>query len=119
MHEMSIAQSILDIVQEEMARHQVDQLASINIAVGKLSAIVPSSLSFCWQVLTDQSDMAGVTLNIREVPLTYMCTECGQNFTSPEMVFTCPHCDADTPMLTAGRDMTIESIEVADEHQTE
>ena len=119
MHEMSIAQSILDIVQEEMARHQVDRLSAINIAVGKLSAIVPSSLSFCWQVLTDQSDMAGVALNIREVPLTYMCADCGHNFSSPEMTFTCPQCGADTPMLTAGRDMTIESIEVADDNQTE
>ncbi len=114
MHEMSIAQSILDIVREEMERHQVKKLEAINIAVGKLSAIVPSSLTFCFKILTDDTDMAGTILNIRVIPLSYSCYDCGRNFESDEMIFTCPHCEADGPMLTSGRDMTIENIEVAD-----
>ncbi|MFH1136824.1 MAG: hydrogenase maturation nickel metallochaperone HypA [Pseudomonadota bacterium] len=115
MHEMSIAQSILDIVREEMERHRVSRLEAISIAVGALSAIVPSSLSFCWKVLTDGTDMAETALNIREIPLGYRCVDCGRDFTAEEMVFKCPHCEADGPMLTSGRDMTIENIIVADD----
>jgi hydrogenase nickel incorporation protein HypA/HybF len=114
MHEMSIAQSILDIVQEEMEKHHVKKLEAINISVGALSAIVPSSLTFCFKVVTDKTDLEGVALKVRVVPLTYSCYDCGENFESEEMTFTCPKCGADGPMLTAGRDMTIDNIEVAD-----
>ena len=117
MHEMSIAQNILDIVKEEMARHSVYRLEAINIAVGQLSAIVPASLTFCWKVLTDETDMEGVALNIRVVPLSYSCFDCGARFESQEMVFICPECQADGPMLTSGRDMTIENIVVYDDEE--
>lgn len=114
MHEMSIAQSIFDIVHEEMLRHKVQKLEAINIAVGKLSAVVPSSLTFCFQILTEGTDMAGVVLNVKTIPLGYHCFDCGHEFTSEEMTFTCPHCGADQPMLTSGKDLNIESIEVAE-----
>ncbi|MEW5725888.1 MAG: hydrogenase maturation nickel metallochaperone HypA [Thermodesulfobacteriota bacterium] len=112
---MSIAQSILDIVREEMAKYNVENLEAINVAVGALSAVVPASLTFCWQVLTDRTDMETVRLNVREVPLGYRCFDCGAEFTAETMTFACPQCGADGPMLTSGRDMTIESIEVAEQ----
>lgn len=115
MHEMSIAQNILDIVREEMARHQVEKIEAINVVVGKLSAIVPSSLTFCYQVLTDHTDLAETALNVRVLPIGYACFDCGLRFESDEMVFTCPDCGADTPMITSGRDMVIENIVVADD----
>ena len=115
MHEMSLAQSILDIVREEMSRHGVAKIEAINVAVGRLSAVVPSSLSFCFKVLTDQTDMADVALVIRETPLSYACFDCGKRFESEEMTFTCPDCGADGPLLTGGKDMTIENIVVAEE----
>ena len=114
MHEMSIAQSILSIVAEEMQRHNVQKLEAINVAVGLLSAIVPDSLTFCFKILTDKTEFEGTRLNVRVIPLGYRCMDCGHDFTAEEMTFTCPACGADGPMLTTGRDMTIENIEVAD-----
>ena len=114
MHEMSIAQNIIDIVRDEMKKHNVEKLSAVNISVGKLSAIVPSSLTFCHQIIIEGTDLEGLRLNIREVPLGYRCFDCGHEFTSEDMVFTCPECEAENPMLTTGRDMTIDSIEVAD-----
>ena len=98
-----------------MKRHGVEKLEAVNVAVGKLSAVVPHSLSFCWRVLTEETDMENVRLVIREVPLGFRCMDCMHQFTAEEMVFTCPKCGADGPMLTTGRDMNIESIEVPQE----
>lgn len=114
MHEMSIAQNILDIVREEMERHKVKKLQAINVAVGEMSAVVPSSLSFCWKVMIDGTDLAETKFNIRVVPLTYRCFDCGEEFTAEELTFECPHCRAEKPRLTAGRELTVENIEVAD-----
>lgn len=114
MHEMSIAQSIVDIVQEEVARNGVERLVAINIAVGKLSAVVPQQLAFCFSIITVDTNLAGATLNTRAVPLGYVCGCCGEEFASEEMALVCPACGEKNPHLTTGKELTIESIEVAD-----
>ena len=114
MHEMSIAQSIVDIVEKELTNHGVEQLKAVNIAVGKWAAVVPEQLAFCFSIITMDTSMAGASLNVREIPLGYKCSACGEEFTSGEMVIVCPKCGATNIVLTAGRELTIESIEVAD-----
>ena len=114
MHEMSIAQNILDIVHEEMVRHQVRRLKAINLAVGRLSAVVPASLTFCFGVLTEGTDLAETALNIRLVPLGYRCADCGREFTAEEPALVCPQCNADKLDLIGGRELTIEDIEAFD-----
>jgi len=114
MHEIAIAQSILDIVQEEVTRNQVERLVAINIAVGKLSAVVPQQLAFCFSIITVDTNLAGATLNIREVPLGYVCGACREEFTSEEMSLICPACGEKNPHLITGKELNIESIEVAD-----
>jgi hydrogenase nickel incorporation protein HypA/HybF len=114
MHEMSIAQSIVDIVKEEMARHGLERVHAINLVVGKLAAVVPEQLNMCFGMLTDKSELAGTLLTIRELPIGYRCTVCSNWFTSEVMTFECPNCSAENPMMVTGRELTVENIEVAD-----
>lgn len=114
MHEMSIAQSIVDIVERELASNGVEQLKAVNIAVGKLAAVVPEQLAFCFSMITVETSLARATLNIREVPLGYTCSVCGEEFTSGGMAIVCPKCGDTHINLISGRELTIESIEVAD-----
>jgi len=115
MHEMSIAQSIVDIVENELVSHKVEQqLKAVNIAVGKLAAVVPEQLAFCFSMITLETSLTGAILNIREVPLGYSCSTCGGEFTSGEMSIVCPECGDTNIDLTSGRELTVESIEVAD-----
>ncbi len=114
MHEMSIAQSVFDIVQEEMARHGVEELKVINLAVGKMAAVVPQHLNMCFGMLADNTNLAGTVLNIRETPLKYSCMACGHIFTSEDMKFNCPECNEENPDLIGGKELTIENMEVAD-----
>ena len=114
MHEMSIAQSIVDIVKQELARHGSERLLAVNIAVGKLAAVLPQQLAFCFSMITVDTSLAGATLNIREVPLGYVCSSCGGECSSDEVLFVCLKCGEKNLSLIAGRELTIESIEVAD-----
>ena len=51
MHEMSIAQSILDIALEEIAKQGCDRLDLIRVECGALAGVVPDSLQFCFAAL--------------------------------------------------------------------
>ena len=52
MHEMSIAQSILDIILQESGNHNVSRVLSVALKVGELSAVETESLRFCFELLT-------------------------------------------------------------------
>lgn len=114
MHEMSIAQGILEIVSEEIRRHGNVKVSVVNISVGKFTAVVPGQLAFCFSLITPETELAGAVLNIREVPFGYLCSSCGKKFSSGEALMECPECGGEDPVLTSGRELTIDSIEVAD-----
>ncbi len=59
MHEMSIIQSVIEIINEEMEKNDATILRSIRLNIGKMSAIVPDSLSFCFEVITTGTRLEG------------------------------------------------------------
>lgn len=111
---MSLVQNIIDIVMQEMDKHGVEKLQAINLAVGRMSAAVPEQLQMCFEILTTDHKLAGASLNIRMVPVTYRCRDCDKEFTSEGITFTCPYCEGPDPDIIFGRELKIESIEVAD-----
>ena len=110
MHEMSIAQSIIDIVKEEMIRHHVNTLHSIRVQIGRLSAIVPASLSFCFEIMTADTELEGAELLMEIVPLQATCMECNETFEVMDYTFICPHCKSKDIQTLAGQDLTVVEI---------
>jgi len=114
MHEMSIARSILDIVEQEMSGHAGSHLQAVNVAVGKLSAVSTEQLTWWFTIMVAETDMAGAVLNVKAVPLGYRCVACGNEFTAEEIALACPKCGAEHPELISGRELTVESLEVGE-----
>ncbi len=115
MHEMSIAQNIVNIVEDEMSRHGVDKIQAINITTGKLSAVVPAHLSMCFKILTENTKLSKTVLNIEVIPIGYTCTKCKKHFTSEKLIFHCIYCKEKKPVITAGKELSIQSIETCEE----
>jgi hydrogenase nickel incorporation protein HypA/HybF len=112
MHEMSIAQSLIDIIQEEMERHQATSLKSVRLNIGQLSAVVPDSLSFCFQVITSGTPLEGAELIMDMVPLTGACRSCGETFEIENYAFICPKCGSPEIDTVSGQDLSIVEMEV-------
>lgn len=112
MHEMSIAQSLVDILQEEMTRHQAGALKSVRLHIGELSAIVPSSLSFCFEVIVKGTNMEGAQLNMDTIPVKGLCRQCRETFEVKDYVFVCPHCQGTDIETVSGQDLSIVEMEV-------
>ncbi len=112
MHEMSIAQSLVEIIQEEMSSHGAKKLKSVRLRVGQLSAVVPGSLSFCFEIVTAGTDLQGAELIMEVVPLEARCQGCGRSFAVEEHVFACPYCDGAKIDVIAGQELSVVEIEV-------
>lgn len=111
MHELSLAQNILDIVEQEMTRHGATRATLIRIDVGEFTAVVPESLSFCFEVITRGTPLEGVKLEMNPVPLTGRCKGCGEEFKIRENNFICPWCESKDIETIAGKELLVKEIE--------
>jgi hydrogenase nickel incorporation protein HypA/HybF len=116
MHEMGIALQIIEIASASIPRSDVPvQVERVNLKVGKLSAIVPDSLRFCFEIAAKDSPLSGAVLHIEEIPVRARCKECQAEWTIHEPVFRCRQCSSGQLDIISGRELNIESIEIADE----
>lgn len=111
MHEMSIAQSLLDIIVQESENHQVNRVLSVSVKVGEMSAVETESLRFCFELLTQGTLAEGARLEIERVPIACRCRECGCEFAVQDLLFTCPECKGNAVEMLSGKELSLESFE--------
>jgi hydrogenase nickel incorporation protein HypA/HybF len=112
MHELAIAQAILDTAVERAAGRRIDR---VDVRIGYLRQVVPSSLLFSWQLLTEATGFAGAELHIEHVPAVVACAACGRESTLAAPVMSCPACGGVDVALIRGTEFQIASIERASE----
>ncbi len=93
MHELSIAQSIVEAVEEQAIKSQATKVKSVRLQIGDAVGIVTDSLSFCFEMLTSlEPTLAGAQLLIDFVPHRAHCSNCNQEFSVVNFVVQCPLC---------------------------
>ncbi|TFG40706.1 MAG: hydrogenase maturation nickel metallochaperone HypA [Syntrophobacterales bacterium] len=118
MHEMGIALEIIDIATASIPAEAVSvRVERINLKIGKLSAVVPDSLRFCFDIVSKETPLAGAELAIEETPVVARCKACSARWTIAEAVFTCNACGSGSLEILSGRELDIVSIEIAQEDE--
>ncbi|MEJ2635330.1 MAG: hydrogenase maturation nickel metallochaperone HypA [Calditrichia bacterium] len=112
MHEMSIAESVLEIVQESMHKNDARKLLSVTVEIGELTAVIPESLEFCFQAITENSAYKGADLKIVNVPLQGLCRKCDTEFHIEKYQFICPACQSNDVKVTGGQELNVTELEV-------
>jgi hydrogenase nickel incorporation protein HypA/HybF len=115
MHELGIAQNILEIVQQSVPESQESAVREIRIKVGQLSGIVPDSLDFCFSAIVNDTKMRQARLAIEQVPTLSQCKKCSHRFGIEDWIFLCPVCQSTNLELISGKELEIVEIELADE----
>ena len=112
MHEMSIAQSLIEIIKDEMANNAAVKLKSARLQIGQMSAIVPDALGFCFSVITEGTELDGAELIMDMVPLKGVCRKCAREFEIIDYAFTCPTCGGSEIETLSGHELALTEIEV-------
>ncbi len=119
MHEMGIAMQVMEIaidsIPEEMGDARVER---VNLKVGRLAAVVPDSLRFCFDIITKDTRISGAELNIEEVPVVAKCNDCHEEFTIDGPAFSCTECGGGSIEIISGRELDIASIEIAEDEDS-
>lgn len=112
MHELALARSLTEMVDEYAAQQGVDRVRQINVRLGELSAMA-RALYFCFGSASQGTSCEGAILNIEDIPLTVFCAACDVVKTPRgRYSFRCPDCGLPTPTVITGREMQLTSIEL-------
>lgn len=114
MHEMSLAQNILDIVQKTASQHNAKKVLKITIRAGQLRGIVPEQLKFCFGFVAKDSLAEEAELLVHSLPIKGRCKQCQTEFFVKEFRFACEACQAEDIEVLQGMELLVENIEVAD-----
>ena len=115
MHELGVAQSILDIVRQYVPKDQEPAVRAVKVRIGEMAGIVADSLEFCFQALTHETPLESARLEILRVPFQGQCGDCTATFHIEGGVFVCLVCGGLNIHVLTGRELDIAEIEMAEE----
>lgn len=115
MHEISLMQQALEMVQARATAAGATRVTSVVIRVGPFSGVVPDALQFAFEGLTPGTLAQGATLRIEDAPATGHCAGCGGVFATTDVVGNCPVCDSPAVDRRGGMEFELTAIEVNDD----
>jgi hydrogenase nickel incorporation protein HypA/HybF len=115
MHELSIAQNILDIVRQSLPAGETRRVLSVKLKIGDLAGVVTDSLEFCFAAITADTSLDGTRLDIEHVPVLAECKNCGERSAVEDHTFACPSCRSGNLAIVTGRELQVTEIELFDE----
>jgi hydrogenase nickel incorporation protein HypA/HybF len=115
MHELSIANRIVEIAgdrcREEAARAKV-----VTVRIGALSCVHEDALRFSFELVREGTPLADAELRVVTVPVAIWCGTCDREVELPGIQrFACPACGTPSGDIRAGRELDLESIELAED----
>jgi len=114
MHELSIAQSIVDIIGQYVPQDRAAEVRTLRVRIGPLAGVVPDSLEFCFGAIVEGTPLGQARLQIEETAVQTECGACGKISTVDGMAFACPGCGSADVKLVSGTELQVVEIELAD-----
>lgn len=112
MHEMSLMESVLDIVEDEARKASATSVKVVKLAIGQLSHVEPEAMRFCFEAVTAGTIAAGAVLEIETVAGRGWCLDCAETVALAERFGACPICGRYRVQMTGGDDLRVAELEV-------
>src|SRR5271166_2755282 len=95
MHELSIAESILDAVRKEIALHPGTFPTRVGVRIGAMAAIDPQALTFCFDAVVQGTEWGDLKLDTNVIPARRICNNCAHIFAVENYNAVCAACSSE------------------------
>ena len=112
MHEMSLAESIVQIVEDTARANGGGRVARVLLEVGRLAGVEIEALRFCFDAASRTSLAEGAALAIEEPDGQAWCLPCGESVTLSGLTDPCPRCGSYQLQVTGGTQLRVREIEM-------
>jgi hydrogenase nickel incorporation protein HypA/HybF len=115
MHELPVAERILDTVLQHASGHGVSKIVAIHLRVGELSDLEDDWLQRYFDYLSRGTLAAEAKLAIERAPIVLRCESCSREFEIKKENLkdaACPECEESRCRLISGREYFVKNMEV-------
>lgn len=117
MHELSMAQGIINAVLETAEENNATEVNEVTIEIGRLAMVNPEQLEFILGVLVENTLVEDAEIKIEDIPVEIDCEDCGfhgnaiiddKDHYAP--MVKCPECDSFKIEILNGKDIVVKNI---------
>ncbi|KXB48051.1 putative hydrogenase nickel insertion protein HypA [Umbribacter vaginalis] len=112
MHEMGIMEGVLDSALKSAQQAHALRIRKITLSIGDMTECIDDALQFSFEILSENTLAQGATLVLNKVSPRSVCLDCRKEFDHDRFHRQCPYCQSYSTDLIAGRELSIDSIEV-------
>ena len=112
MHEMSICESIIEVIEGQATEQKFTQVLAICLEIGPLAGVELEALHFSYDVVTRGTLAENSRLDIIELPINAWCMPCSKKVDVKARFDACPDCGSYQVQITGGDELRIKNMEV-------
>lgn len=112
MHELSLAQSVIEIIQAAAAREAFSRVRRVWLEVGQLSCVEPEAMRAGFAAVARDTPAEGAVLELISIPARGRCPACGAVSALAAREDACPHCGGYGLRPIAGTELRLRELEV-------
>lgn len=112
MHELSIAQQVIETLEHNLLTHEAERVVSVTVEIGALCGVEAEPFDFCFPLAAQGTRVEGARLILQKVPLRLRCALCKWEGNSEIPLMMCEQCGAIQVDVLSGRDFIIKTMEV-------
>jgi len=112
MHEMALAESVCQIVEDTARRKSAAHVRAVWVEIGRLSHVEPEALRFAFDVVKRNGLADAARLEIVATDGTAWCMQCAETVALARLGDACPRCGSYQLQVTAGDEMRVKEIEI-------
>ena len=73
MHEMSLCQNIMEIIDQQQKKHEIHEVTDIWLEIGALSCVEQSAVEFCFEIMRKDTVAENCQLHFIHLPAIAWC----------------------------------------------
>jgi len=113
MHEMSLAEGVLQVIEDAARKDAFAKVNTVWLEIGQLSGVEVEAMRFCFDAVVKDSVADGARLEIMATPGQGWCMACAATVPMTEVFGECPQCGGYQLQVTGGTEMRVKELEVA------
>ena len=112
MHEMSLCEGIVQILEEQALEQNYPRVKKVWLEIGALSGVEIPAMEFSYEVVCRGTLAEDSELEIIQTPATAWCMQCAKTVEVKQRYDACPECNGYQLQVTGGDQMKIKELEV-------
>ena len=112
MHEMSLCEGILQILEDQAAAQRYNKVKTVWLEIGALAGVEIPAMEFSFDVVCRGTLAEGSRLEIVRLPGSAWCLQCDTAVEIDERHQACPRCGGYQLHVSGGDEMRIKELEV-------